>query len=473
MKVILSMLDQTKSIIDRLESNVGGIELLGSRTASDLKKVMLSAGKVNKIIIFENALDIEDLDFLAEQPSIQVVLVMKTEEKMKQFDIKYFINDNITIVDFSNKSLNLLFIKNLIIAPVDKGLIYHNKVTLSNDIKQEDEVENTDNEIKLVRRVERVEEDDIPEPTNTPQKEKPKLESIFKPKREINIKKDEELTAPLKTYENPKDKLKSIIELFKNGCTIGVIGLPKSYSSTTTLNLARTTAQSDLTTLIMDTDFVNFPFSSLTDRLFKYYSEIQKDNPVLTVLRGNSILKNSFLYQINLHVLSNPIISDSIDMNDKKIAQLVDDLLTKVNEYYQVMFLDMRLEDIHKNSVYLKHCDKLIFNIPMTSHDLLYFMRHIETLEDDTIREKVFESSYIAVDLDNRKLLNSGLSELKSIDDFLAKNFNIINAEKYANIKRIGEITKSKEPTDYLIKEPKLDEDFYLNILLEMFGTNK
>ena len=287
MKVILSILDQTKSVIDKWENNVGVIELLGSRTAYDLKKVMLSAGKVNKVIIFENALDIEDLDFLAEQPSIQVILVMKTEEKMKQFDIKYFINDNITIVDFSNKSLNLLFIKNLIIAPVDKSLIYHNKVTLSNDIKQEDEAENTDNEIKLVRRVERVEEDDIPEPTNTPQKEKPKLESIFKPKREINIKKEEELTAPLKTYENPKDKLKSIIELFKNGCTIGVIGLPKSYSSTTTLNLARTTAQSDLTTLIMDTDFVNFPFSSLTDRLFKYYSEIQRDNTVLTVLRGN------------------------------------------------------------------------------------------------------------------------------------------------------------------------------------------
>ena len=48
MKVILSILDQTKSVIDKLESNVGGIELLGSRTASDLKKVMLSAGKVNK-----------------------------------------------------------------------------------------------------------------------------------------------------------------------------------------------------------------------------------------------------------------------------------------------------------------------------------------------------------------------------------------------------------------------------------------
>ncbi len=474
MRVLICAGEQTKNIVNKLEMSVGGIELIGCKMASDIKKTLLSSGQINKVIIFESAYDIEDVDFLAEQLSINTIFIMTSEEKMKRLDIKYFINENVFIIDHRNKTLNLLFLKNLIIeSTIEQNLLFN--VEKKDEVKQEEQVQEeqpVDEGPRLVRRVAKSEDEEEETQQEEETVKKPKLESLVKPKRETHLDKEATPIFQKSTKdETPGEKLKRIVNMFSDGCVIGMIGLPKSYSTTTSYNFAQVLAKNNITTLLVDLDTMNVPIGCLNHKLFSEYSSNLMNNNLRSAIAAGSFVKFSYLHKTNLHVVSSSLCSDNFNL--REIAKQFSDMIANYKIAFNVIILDLRLEDVQYNWDIINLCNKIVFSVPMTNKDLFYFMRHIETIEDEKIRNRVFDfGSYISIDDTKKKLLETNKTGMDAIDDMLAKEFNIINEKKYVNINKVGEII-TENKLDYLEKEPKINEELYIDTLLNILERKK
>jgi len=474
-KCILCLGDKSNLALEKLDYNVGGIDLIGCPYTSGLEKCIKQSGKISKILIFENSID-GDIPECIKNNDYDTIFILNKLDLMQKYDIDYFSYDNIQIIDNKNAKITFPYIRELISA----STIEPYRLYKSEDI----EVENTQIKDELIPEDTNLdnlnegdtssykieEEDDVPTLTDEGKESFTEVDFDETPKREVSLEKEEEIIPTLATGRSidPDEDIKNIIKYYKGGCIVVFTGCPKAYTSTTVLRVARYLAKIGLTVGLIDLDFKNYTLGTVDKAVYDTV-QISDTNNLQKALRENNMISNSFLIENNLHLLTSPINRESLD--HVKSLELLDKLIEKHKKFYNILLLDMQLSDINILHDIVMKTNKIVFNIPSESKDYITFMRTVETLEDDvSLREKVFkESVYLSVNDNKDKKLNSKHSDIKAIDDLLA-SFGNINELKYEDIPNVGSIMKNKDIKGYMGPKPKDNEKETKNMILKIFG---
>lgn len=478
-KCLLCLGQQTDNIAESLDYNVNGIELISCSDISKLDKIIKNSGKIDTIILSQTGIENGEIpQSIIENNSWQVLIIAKDKQLLQNLDITYFGYNNINLIDLGDTKFTTRFLKQLIVAPTTFDYMYYKGDTFKDEEPQEElqepEIKEEQQEtpvLNLDREVETEDQEETPSsPFNT--SDSPTIDlSEPETQRQLELSDDNIQAVPIvdrdKLLEN-RDKINKALKYYPEGVIIANIGLPKTFATTTALNMAKYFASIDNTVSIIDLDVINYPLSVLNKDLVAE-NKMQESNTLEQVLntRTNMLLK-AMLLSGNLQVLTGTPFSNSIEKNFeniKKYSQLLD--INKNN--YNVIILDLHIDDIYIYKDLLLKCNKIIFYIEETNKDYLSLMRYL-SLADEDLREKLFnQGQYIQIGQD-KKLLNTSLKTLEAIDKYMEQN-SIINNLKFGDIKKIGTILKQDKYPDYLESSAKIKEKEIENILLRMFDV--
>ena len=471
-KCILCLGSNTKFIVEeKLDNNVGGIELLQCPFVADLDKKIKSSGRIDKIIISQTSINDEIPESIIS-PDFSVIIILSDKALMQQYDIKFFNYKNIYIVDNSSNGgkVSISFLKEMIVAnEVEDYLLYKSEDIIQQEDQPQSSIESENNEDEIVER--EIEQEEKPVLFGGEQQANDGIEfepEIEAPTREISLETEKTIVVPQKggNVETPEDRIRHIVKLFKNGFILAFVGAHKSYSTQNCYRTAKMLSKLDLTVGVLDLDTNSYPLSYITNKILSD-TKFSQNGSYIEAIQKHNLIDGATYAGTNFLITTGSPIHDSIAWTDSEVEQLQKTLLSEKLKF-NITLLNIPLELFHRFSSILPNIDKIIYSLPATNEDYIYFMRKIETCPN-AAREALFtHSGYISVN-ENYNLLGTNKRDIGAIDIFLEKNFTIMNELKYEMITKVGTyIQKNPQEEDYLSKDLIINKKEMINMILSI-----
>lgn len=469
MVCILCLGENSQSICEQLGGNVGGIDLLACPNSSALKGAIANAGKLQKVIINEKSI-IGELPDSLKSGSFDVVFILKTPEILQKYAIEYYGYEHIQIVNKGNEvKFSHIELREYISATkIDDYKLY--KEHIDNEPEEEQLFEESPIPEEPLTPFNNLQQESAPINIGQPTMEEPIIKlnpEAPSPVKESLYTEPTVKVAPVKGKKDVDDEIRHIISNYKDGNIIVMQGMPYSYCSTITWNLANYMSKLGKTVLLVDADSTFYPYGTLNKTLFDT-SSCSTVNSIATAVKKPNWMQSAYLERTGLVVLSNNIVEDGFDYALNK--DLFIDFIKKQRKVFDVVLIDLPYHERFNLQELIKDANQVVYTVRHTNKDYLKLMRTIQTLDPEVQAELSEKSCYIEIDPDNKKLLNTKSKDVNAIDIFLEDIFGIGNEHKYENIQKVGEIfTDRKHKYDYIdapyIMNDKEIQSLWINIL--------
>lgn len=452
----------TTAILQKLEYNVGGIELEGCEFTKDLKVAIGKAGRLEKIIIFEAGIINNEIPDIVYSGNFSVLIVGKTESLLEKLSIECVEYKFVQLL-YKTDKITFPFIRELVkTTQVDPAYLYKAKDITEQDLILDENNENDDTPTVVTHRevIKETPEEESPIIIER-SKEVEKVETGAK--REVILETDSRPIITPKIINNGgifgnklEEQIKKCINVYRSGYTIVFTGCRKSYTSTTAYRAAKYIAKIGYETLLLDLDTTDYTIGLLNNKIYGQV-KVENTNMLETGLATGKSITPAILYENNLKVMTSNIFQYSInkEKNTGEYEKNLEALIEDAQKSYRVVIIDVPMDDFLKYSTLVSEASLIVYNIPFTNKDFIYFMRRLFSSNKE-IKERLFTNSYvIAIDNMKKNLLGTNSKDLNAIDLYLEEN-DLVDQYKFGEIPVIGTImTDKKVYKDYLEAEFK------------------